>query len=56
MFLRYTYSSCLGLFVGLAMSCLVQCYLHSEFLLNLVVTPMLGKFKGQAKVCNKVNT
>ena len=31
----------------------VQFYLHSEFLLNLVVKSMLGKCKGQAKVCNK---
>ena len=31
----------------------VQFYLHSEFLLTLVVTSMLGKCKGQAKACNK---
>ena len=31
----------------------VQFYLHSEFLLNLFVTSMLGKCKGQAKMCNK---
>ena len=31
----------------------VQFYLHSEFSLNLVVTSMLGKCKGQAKACNK---
>ena len=31
----------------------VQFFLHSEFLLNLVVTSMLGKSKGQAKSCNK---
>ena len=31
----------------------VQFYLHSEFLYNLAVTPMLGKCKGQAKACSK---
>ena len=31
----------------------LQFYLHSEFLLNLVVTSMLGKCKGQGKACNK---
>ena len=31
----------------------VQFYSHSEFLLNLVVKSMLGKFKGQTKACNK---
>ena len=31
----------------------VQFNLHSEFLLNLVVTSMLGKCKGQTKACNK---
>ena len=34
----------------------VQLCLHSEFLLKLVVTSMLGKCKDQAKACNmKVN-
>ena len=31
----------------------VQFYLHSEFLLNLVETSMLGKRKGQTKAGNK---
>ena len=32
----------------------VQFYLHSEFLLNLVVTSMLGKWKGHAKESERV--
>ena len=34
----------------------VQFYLDSEFLLNLVVTPMLGKWKGQAKHVTRKST